>query len=516
MEDKVIEFDRFDKEKIIPFFENFPLDEIKIVKIVVDHIKELEENKDRGYVPFNNKKEIEEYIAFGEKSIGEIDLIREKKKRKDIKKNLNIDIHKEIEQLDKKYEYDLTRSISHIIFKSAILNLMVDAVRILSKKKLDSGQFYLDNKSLYEDIKQLELENYDNIDELVYTLDNEKRISFLLNDTSYSDWFALFQVIEAEKTKFKPPVAKEFLPYYLYSIFQSATVEGLNLKIKTLFKQSVNCRGRNTKIYSMQKYSNFMNNIELKKHYDSKFIDGKKIMQRAVLNKYIRLEEFNIPENEDKFLDSFRKELRKLVNFDRKFYYYALKFYDLKTYCKVTNKASEKLGVNSSINLMVLNKVDRLYDAMYLVPILNSSKPELMGDPISLAAIMRIDDFKLKKMLLESYNKDFRFDYINFVKTMNEIIKKVEISLLQCIKDFFNIKEEDSHEAYQIAIEFFKDREDVQMIEYLKSEMEDWNELEDAEKLKFIEEFGNNLILLNELDKELKGKWDTTNISLSF
>ncbi|MDP1394427.1 hypothetical protein Q8G28_13620 [Lysinibacillus capsici] len=513
MRDKAIDFNRF-AEEVIPFLENFPLDEIKIV---VEHIKELEDNNDRGYLPFNSKKEIEEYTAMVEKSIGEINLIKEKTRRREIKKELNIDIniHTEVEQLDKEYEYNLTRDITHSIFKSAILNLMVDAVRILSKKKLDCDQFYLDNKSLYEDIKQLELENSNN-DELVYTLDHKKRISFLLNDTSYSDWFSLFQAIGAEKMCFKPPVAKAFLPYYLYSIFQSAAGKELDLKIKTLFKQSVNHRRRNTKIYSMQKYSNFMNSIEFKKYYVSKFIDGKEIMKRAVLTKDIKIEEFNIPENEDKGLDSFKKELRKLVNFDRKFYYYALKFYDLKTYCNVTNQASEKLGVNSSINLMVLNRVDRLYDAMYLVPILKSSKPELIDDSISLAAIMRIDDLNLKTTLIESYNKDFHFDYVNYIKNINEIIKKVKIALLQYIKDFFNIKEKDVNGAYQKALEFFKGIEDEQMIKDLKYNIENWDKLIDKEKLEFIEDFGNNLILLNELDKELKGKWDSTNIPLSF
>lgn len=173
----------------------------------------------------------------------------------------------------------------------------------------------------------------------------------------------------------------------------------------------------------------------------------------------------------------------------------------MKTYSDITNEARKKLGVNSSINLLILNKFDRLYDAMYLVPLLNGNKYELIKDKTSLAAIMGIDDFHLKSFLISSYNKDLKFDYVNFKKMIDEAIERTKESLLTCIEGFFN--KEKLNEVYQIAVEYFEflNVEDKQIIKNLRREMKKWNKLDNIDKLNFIEKFGNNLILLNELDK---------------
>ncbi|WP_418302134.1 hypothetical protein [Lysinibacillus fusiformis] len=474
MEVKESSFDKFTEEKILPLLKDTLPEE---VQIIVAKLYKLKKNKYKDLKQIEKDKILEDFMG-GKNNEGK-----------------NEDIGEEIEELKKKRDEVLRKRISLIVLKSTILKLMIEA---FNKEKLDSNQYYQDNEMLYKDIKKIFKKENNKNNKVTYDLDKKKRISFFLSDLSYSNWFDLFKTIEKETMNFKPSVSKSLLPYYLYSIYQSSKEDTLNLKIKTLYKQPINYNGRNNKIYSMKKYQNFIDKFKNEK---LDFVDLETIMAKNELKKNLQIKDLDIPKNK-KDKGKMIKEFRKLVNFDRRFYYFALKFYDLKTYSEITNESRKKLKINSSINLLILNKFDRLYDAMYLVPILKNYKPELLKDKTSLAAIMNIDDFNLKSELIKNYDKESSFDYVNFTKILDEIIERTKKIILSSFRDFFKTKE-----VYQIAVEYFEflDVEDTQIIKNLRREIKKWNRLGNLDKLNFIEEFGNNLILLDELDK-IEGK----------
>lgn len=304
MEAKKNLFEEFTKEKIAPLLNEFFSDEIKII---VSDLNKLERNK---YITIVDKEieKIEKEKRMMIKELEKRNSMKKKDRTNNEKKHINEDSNKkdgggkgEFEILNEDRDKNLAKRISHIILKSAIINLMIDAFPILSKEKLDSNYFYQDNKTLYKDISNIIIfENDDNTDtdNFTYSLNKEKRISFFLNDSSYSDWSNLFETIRYENNEnFNPPVAKALLPYYLYSIYKSSKDDTLDLKIKTLFKQSVDYKGRNKKIYSMKKYKNFMSEFPKSTSFGLKFIDIEKIMAKNELKKNMQIEDFIMSKN---------------------------------------------------------------------------------------------------------------------------------------------------------------------------------------------------------------------------
>ncbi|SCX66907.1 hypothetical protein [Lysinibacillus fusiformis] len=487
---------------------------------IVNNLYILQNNKDIEYINNTEKGYTEKIVKSFEVKLNKT-TSGEGSDQEELKNLKN-----EIEQHEK--------NILKSVLKTGLLNIVTTSIVLEAFQRLNEEEEELDNNLYYSGFDEfytdlLKIKSVTKIEktkEKKYSLYNNLRRNFFLNDISYLNQIFMSEALKLEDfKKINPPIAKALLPYYIYSIYRSSKENTVNVNIKNLFENTIE-PGRNKYIYSTQKYENSIKEISGERDYIFKIVDPEKLMIDHKLTNDLPSKVFDIS-LDDKVTNIFYRktkredliqklksiskseldEIRKLFNFDRNFYYYALRFYDLKTYHQLLVKSRKELGINTSVNLLIMNKFNKLYDAFFLVPILNE-KRQLLDDETSLAAIMKIDDFKIKNFLIDTYNLNNCFDYNALIDSIEKLVFNMKDYFINSFEIVFGQKVNDDGnlQILKLAIEYFQELEDEELVKKFRFELRKWSRLDDYCKMDYIENFGNVLILLHKLNRKSKSK----------
>lgn len=486
---------------------------------IVNNLYNLQNNKDIEYINNTEKGYTEKIVKSFEEKLNKTSS-GEGTDQEEVKNLKN-----EIEQHEK--------NILKSVLRTGLLNIVTTSIVLEAFQRLNEEEEELDNNlyysgfdEFYTDLLKIKsVTKIEKTEEKKYSLYNNLRRNFFLNDISYLNQIYMSEALKLEDfKKINPPIAKALLPYYIYSIYRSSKENTVDVNLKNLFKNTIE-PGRNKYIYSTQKYENSIKEISVEKDYIFKIVDPEKLMIDHKLTNDLTPKVFDISLLEDNVTNIFYRktkredliqklksiskseleEIRKLFNFDRNFYYYALRFYDLKTYHHLLVKSRKELGINTSINLLIMNKFDKLYDAFFLVPILNE-KRQLLDDEKSLAAIMKIEDFKIKNFLIDTYNLNNRFDYNSLIDSIEKLVFNIKAYFINSFELVFGQKVhgDGNLQTLKLAIEYFQELEDEELVKKFRFELRKWSRLDDNCKIDYIEDFGNVLILLHKLNRKSK------------